>query len=1182
MSNQNINQIHQSVLTKLNSVRRKWRWLLLSENLLIWVSTVALVLVIILLCFQLPLNYLMRIGVLTVSTLFILYITMRILVKPLIRRLSYSTVAAHLEKAYPNIENRVVSTVQLRQNLEDNRLGYATEFIEELISQTHRDVENIESKKIFHTEYTKIKRNAGITVIAVGIFALANLLLPSSLKGITRTFESLPKTAQLGLTVLIEEVQPGNIQVKQGENVTISAKVSGHLDAPVNLFYRVAQTNQEFQDNPTSDENSDVVEMNELENSDPLTWQSLSMVRESIDTPYIATLQNLSRSLQYYITAKDVQSPNYNIVVGFEPLVKSFQIELNYPSYTQLPTKKLQPNIGDIQTLFGTEIIYTGEGNKPLSDANLIFEDIDPVQLDIQNESVIHGSFLAEQANRYHIELLDRNNLTNTEPVSYTLDIYKDFPPNVSIIEPGKDLVLDDDMLVELKVEATDDYGIQILELVYGIQKENAVQESVTLKQIPSNTTPIQSSLFLTYNWDIDPIGLFPGESLSYYVQAIDIDDVSGPNIGKSRTYTLRFPTLDELYDNLSAEQESEQIGIDELFDDQTEATGMVENILDKIRKFRDFSITDKKQMQQVIETQKEIERKANELISQMQQTTAEMEKNQLFDPETIQQYQELQELMKEALSKEHQELLKKLSEALAEQQLTEQERELSDANFNQEQFQQQLERMKSLYEQLILQQKLEAAAKQAQALADQQQELLDSIKNLTSQTTTKPPDNQTSKLNNAAMNEDRIQQDSDNLSKKLDTLGNEMSDLAESKEDAPPQLQKVADELKRLNQYTQDQKLSENLQQTSTNLRNADQADAMETGSEAEQTMTELAQGLDNAMEFMEGSNADQALTAMQEAVTSGLYLSHLHEKIIDNTKKLIVTTPDEYIESEILQLQELAAGEIGAAKSIEQLADKLWELGKQQMEVDPKIVWQLNSAGDALNRAARALEDRQATLALPIQRSGLADLNQAVFDLLTALAQMNQQMGAGGLQSMLEQLQQLAQSQEQLNEMAQTLSKQMREQGQTPGLQQRLDRLASQQQLIREATERLAEIADKAAEMLGSLKDVAEEMAEVEQNLQKGILNEDVIDQQERIVTRMLDSLKSLHQRDLGRRRKAQVAEKNITPPQDVPPLHPELLEYVRKLETTPNAKELENIPFQYREQLRQYFKALSRKTQ
>lgn len=1170
MSNQDINKNYQSILSKLNAVRRNWRCLLICEHLLILLSALALVSTFVLICFQFPLPYIIRISIVTLSTILVIYLTIRILIRPLLRKLTYPTVAAYLEKTYTNIENRILSAVQLKPILEDNKFGYAKEFVEQLIIQTYSDIENIKSNKIFSNEFSKIKRNAGFTAIALGIFLLSYFFLPTSLKGITQTFESIPKTAQNGFTIQIEDVQPGNIQIKQDDDVRITALVSGHLDAPVNVFYQVAHTKSN-----TESENIDTP------STDIKEWQTLSMTRESIDSPYTATLQSVNRSLQYYISTKDVNSPQYEITVGHDPLVKSFQVQINYPEYTQLPPKILDQNIGDIRTLYGSEIVFSGSSNKSLSDANLVFEDLEPVKLEIQENTTINGSFIAKQADRYNIQLLDTDNLTNAEPLIYTLDIYKDTPPQVAIIDPGEDRVLDDDMLLELKVETTDDYGIQAVELVYAIQKENATDQTVTLKRIPSDISPPQSSMFLTYTWDIDPIGLFPGESISYYVQAIDTDNVSGPNIGKSLTYILRFPTLDELYDELSADQETEQTDIDELFEEQTEATGAVDRILDKIRKFREFSITDKKQMQQVIETQKDIEQKANELISKMQQTTSEMEKNQLFDPETIQKYQELQELMKEALSEEHQELLKKLSEALAQQELSEQERAATEANFNQEQFQQQLERLKSLYQQLILQQKLEASARQAQALAEEQKQLIDSIDQPTEEINQDTSDAQTAKLNDAANNEDRIQKDSRNLSEKLDNLGNEMNELFESQDNAAPQLKKIADEVKRLNQYTRDEKLPNNLQQTSKNLRNAEQQKAVETGRNAEQTMTELAQGLDNAMEFFEGANSNEALTAMKEAVKSGLSLSHLHEKVIDNTRELVTTNPSDYIGSEILQLQQLAADELSAAKGIEQLADKLWELGKQQMQVDPKIVWQMNSGSDALRRAARALEDRQAMLAIPIQQSGLADINQAVFDLLTAISQMNQQMGAGGLENMMEQLQQLAQSQEQLNQMAQTLRQQMRERGQTPGLQQRLDRLASQQQMIREATERLAEIAEKAAEILGSLENVAEEMKDVERKLEEGVLNDEVINQQERIVTRMLDSLKSLHQRDLGRKRKAQVAKKSTPTAQDIPPLHPELLKIVRKLETTPNAKEFENIPFQYREQLRQYFKALSTKT-
>lgn len=1197
-------QVYQTIIDKLNAVRRNWRWLIFSERLLKSLSILTIALTVVLLIFQLPLNPILHSLLLVVYIGFGVYMTLRVLIIPLTRKLTYSKVAAFLETFYPSIENRILSSIQLRPTLDENRLGYATDFIERLILQTQDDIVKIKSATIFQNEFKRIRVNSLFAVSGLALLILANFMLPSSLNGFTRTIESIPIKPSDGFAASIEDVSPGNIQIKRGEDITVTAKVNGHLDAPVAIYYQLSEMikTESSDDNDTKVHDEINGNVGDAEgqlphDSDPDRWQSIQMNRNANQTLYTATIEQIDRSIQYYVSTKDVTSTHFQITVNEEPIVKTFQLELTYPPYTQLPSQQLDTNVGDVEVLHGTQITFTGVSNKPLSEAHLIFQDSDPVNINVEDGTNMKGSFIAEQASTYHIRIQDEHGLSNKVPLTYTLNVFKDAAPQVDIIEPGKDLVLDTDLIVSLKVDATDDYGLQNVQLVYRIQKDDFNPIKTTLKHVPHNTSPPLTTQFLTYAWDITPIGLFPGETLSYYVQATDTDDVSGPNIGKSRTYTLRFPTLDELYEDIAAEQETEQQSLDEIYDEQAEATSAVENILEKLRKFKDLSLTDEKLLKQVVESQKQIEEKAKDLIDSMQQTTTDMEKNELFEPETIQKYQELQELMKEALTEEQREILKQLGEALAKQELSQQESDLAQANFNQEQFQQQLERLKSLYEQLILQQKLEAAAKQAQQLAEQQKTLMDSIDTAVSENTEAMQDavgsdaqtedssetalSDKSKMNDAAQKEDMIKKETDKLSDKLESIGNELAETAKSQENTAPQIQKVADEINRLNQYTKDQQLPDNLQSTSQSLRNENRQQALETGREAEQTMTELAQGLDNALEFMEGSNSEQALAAMNEAVKSSLYYSHLHEKVIEQTEGLTISSLEEYVPSEIKRLQELAAKELSASQGISQIAEDLWELGKQQIEVDPKIVWRLNASSDALGRAARALEDREASLALPIQRTGLADINQAIFDMLDAMANMNQQMGAGGLQNMLEQLQQLAQSQEQLNDMAERLSQQMREQGRTPSLQQRLERIASQQQLIREATERLSKIADEASDILGSLQNVAEEMENVETKLKQGDLDEDVVEQQKRILTRMLDSLKSLEKRDVGRRRKAQVAKKPSTPVQDVPPLHPDLLEYVRKLDIAPNAKEFENIPYQYREQLRQYFKALSEKT-
>ena len=1213
MDRKNVNQAYENLIARLHTARRHWWWLTLSESLLKCVGVLTLimvgVLVILNVSFQIgqaPFLRWVRIGILLLSIGVAVYIVIRSLIVPLSKRFTDAAVASRIEatqgQSELTSENRILSAVQLWKHLTDNRLGYAPEFIEHLIIQTDQDMEHIQRKAVFQTEFRKIKQNAGIAVAGVGLLLITHLLLPNAFNGFAMTFQTLPQTLPTGQGILkkaiqITEVQPGNTQVERGTDVNVAAKVSGHIGAPATLYYRIGNGHAQ----PSTAE-----------------WQSIPMDRASdqqVPSPaasYHLTLENVTRPLQYYISVEEVTSPQYQVTISDEPIVTQFQYRLNYPAYTRLQSQTFPANTGDIQTLFGTELVFMGESNKPLEAASLAFEESDDValeitaqhltepqrkqletewQADIRRETqgpptdqtepqgtiktpqTMRGSFIAQQSGNYRIQITDVEGFTNRDPINYTLTVFNDAAPEVNIVSPARDTVLDNAMLIDLKVEATDDYGIEALQLVYRVEAEGAEEVNVPLKRWGVENAPVRRSVSVAYRWDVDPIGIFPGETLAYYVQALDNDDVSGPNIGKSPTYTLRFPSLSELYDSVAAEQETEQRGLEELVDEQADATGLIDTLLGKIRKSQELTFNDENLMQQVLENQKQIEQTAKQLVEDMQQTAEEMEEKQLFDTETIQKYQELQKLMEQALSEEHKEILRKLSEALARQQVSEQEKSMMEANLSQEQFLQQLERAKSLYEQILLQQELEAAAKQAEALAEQQKELMDTLE-------TSP---QSEPANELAEKEDRVGEEFGKLSENLDELGTEMKALAENKENAPPQIDRLADEIKRLNQFAKDHNLPADLQETSENLRSGQNREALESGREAEQTLTELAQGLDNALEFMEGANANETLTAMREAVQSGLHLSHLHEEVLTKTNDLIIAGQTEtYMPSEILQLQNLAGDELSTAEGIAQLANKLWELGNRQMEVPPKVVWHLNASNDALSRAARALEDRQPNLAMPIQRTALADLNQAIFELLDAMAQMNQQMGASGMENMLEQLQQLAESQEQLNQMAQNLSQQMREQGQTPGFEQMMRQLAAQQQLIREATERLAERAEQMAQMLGSLDEVAEDMTEVEQALRQGELDEQVLNRQEQILTRMLDSLKSLQKRDVGKQRKAEVAKKPETPAEEVPPLHPELLEIVQKLEATPHAKELEDIPFQYREQLRRYFKALSQKTQ
>ena len=1157
MSNGTTDERYQEIINRLQLLRTQWRLLLISHSFLGWFAVTSISLATALVADSLmELPSLLRIGLLLLWLGITVYSAFRHLMRPNFQRLSNNRVAAYVDVSNSEFENRYLSAVQLEPEMKANSFGYALRFIEKLTQQAHQSLDRIEPKRVFEKELIKLKKNGGIAAGALVLLILVSVIFPTALQNFVQAFNEFPTPPQEVLVAQIDEIEPGNTLVQSGEDITISAKVIGHLGVPVHLYYHAIHAQ-----NPPNQRTEQPVPSSD-------TWRSILMEQNDTEASYHIKLKNVTQSMEYYIGAKDAESARYQITVAHEPIVSRFQLELSFPRYTQLSPQVLEENIGDISALNGTGVQFDGESNKPLASATLIFEESPAVKLKVLEDNQLVGSFIVQHSEKYHIELIDADGISNSQPIVYTIHTIKDAVPKIEIVEPGKDVTLDDTMTVNLQIDVEDDYGAQEISLVYRVEGQNTSDTIVSLKTFE----PPQTTAYIEFGWDIDSIGIFPEDVVTYHVEAIDSDNVTGPNVGKSNTYSIRFPSVAELYEAVEAEQEFEQHGVEALYSKQSEVTATINDLLEKIRKSQQFTLKDEKLVQQVFETQKRIEQTSKDLIEDMEQTAEQMEKNQLFDLQTVQKYQELRELMEQALSETHKELLRKLSEALQQRQLSEQEKKLMETNFNQEQFLQQLDRLKELYQQVILEQQLEGAAKRAMDLAKRQKLLMDAVKDSINKT------NQHSegikmRSENLAAQENRVLEGLASLHDKLDELGVQMSTRAN--------LQRVADEIKRLNQTAREQEIAQKLQSAGSEIRRSRMQAAMVPGQQAQQGLNELAQGLENAMEFM-GANADEALAAMREAVRDGLYLSHLHEEVIDGTDELLDWGHGRYIEREIKRLQRLSASELSIASGINDLASRLWDLGKEQMQIDLRIVLGLRAASDAFERSARALEDRKPSLATPIQKQGLADLNEAILDLIKAIDQMNQQMGMAGMQSMLEQLQEMAQNQQNLNEMAQNLHEQMRQQGRTPELEQLINRLAYEQQMIREATERLTEMMGKMSQVLGDLNSVSEEMKEVEAELQRGNLNQRVLEKQRRILTRMLESSKSLQKRELRKMRKGETAKKPTDSMTDAPPLDSKLLEQIHQIESDLKSYGREGIPLQYRGLIEQYFKALSRQTQ
>jgi len=136
---------------------------------------------------------------------------------------------------------------------------------------------------------------------------------------------------------------------------------------------------------------------------------------------------------------------------------------------------------------------------------------------------------------------------------------------------------------------------------------------------------------------------------------------------------------------------------------------------------------------------------------------------------------------------------------------------------------------------------------------------------------------------------------------------------------------------------------------------------------------------------------------------------------------------------------------------------------------------------------------------------------------------------------------------------------------------------RLAAEQRKLEELLEQIVEESRGAGELLGRLDDITEEMEEVARRLEEGELDSELLQREERILSRMLESQRSLHRRDYKKERVGTTAG-------DVRALGS------GKLEGELDRREMllkmirrgmrEKGPAEYEELIRMYFRALSRK--
>lgn len=898
-----------------------------------------------------------------------------------------------------------------------------------------------------------------------------------------------------------------------------------------------------------------------LEACDVLLFQNDTYVRSVRMTQkadsFKAELNDIRQNMTYRLHGKplyDLHLANllvsdfFTIDVKRPPRISQMDLRLYPPAYSNLEPVQLERNVGDITALPGTEVHVKILADKPVREAVIAFRSGRVDSLDIRGEQ-LNGTFSIREADSYTIRLVDEEQLRNREPIVYGISVLPDRDPFVDIVSPGQDVESPLDVKMQVQVEARDDFGIDRIFLLYRYVRQNGQDEDSTwnsrlLNNFSGNKR--QAEAYHLFDFDRMPISF--NDAIAYYAMAYDNNDISGPGVGKSAIYYIRFPSIDEIFDSFAEEEAEEVERLDDVVTESENLKKDLEELNRDLKREQKLDWETQQQIEETVKKQKDLQKKLEDIQKELQDLVENLDRNNLISQDVLEKYMQIQELFREMVSPELLNSLQKLQDSLEKPDSRQVQRALEQFRQNQEVFKENVERTLELLKQVQLEQKMDQLVHQAEQLLEQQNKINEALK-------------EENKADAGQVSDQLEQQKSglENLERSLENL---------LREPRMNEFEQASEILEKVDHDIEDSKLSEQMNNLADQISRSDFTDSEQKSRKMSNTMQSMVSELQSAQQNLQQQHKQQVQKEMAAALKKMLELSFDQEKIRENTR-----SSSQFSDA----LQEMNREQGKLTENFQKLLSSIVELSRKTFFLDPSMNKALGKARNNMMESMGHLGERRKGQASRSQQKAMEGLNEAARGMQNALSQMSGASSGTGFEQFMEQLQKMSGMQGQINEGTMSMFPGEGNQGQMSMQQQaEMRRLAQQQKALQQALEEMAGQMDNRGDVLGRLGELGGEMEEVVEDLLSMKVDRKTIDRQRQILSRMLDAQKSVREREYSKKRKAERAGDYIArDPGD--PVNMEDQKFKVLQEALKRALN-EGYGPDYQELIEQYFKSLT----
>ncbi|HEY2377029.1 MAG TPA: Ig-like domain-containing protein [Gemmatimonadaceae bacterium] len=424
------------------------------------------------------------------------------------------------------------------------------------------------------------------------------------------------------------------------------------------------------------------------------------------------------------------------------PFVGAISMHATYPEYLGRAPEGLP--VGEpARVPQGTIVEISGRASTELKGVRLV-NPKNSIELH-PNGHAFSGRFTATQTAKWNWSAVGPFGPISDVPLPLELEVVPDSAPRVELVSPAADTLVAGGDRIPLRLTVSDDHGIARVELQSWKQGNGAQQPMLVQMLSGPQSTLWNGSAML----DLAPRELQPGDAL--HVKVVAIDNSPWAQKGESRELLLKIPTMEErramardAADSAVREAQATataQRALEQRTDDAARDRGQRAN---GTRNGDNASSSESKanggqqgsmsyeaaeQARAVAKEQRALTDRVKNLEEQAKSLEQQLKQAGALDTSLARQLRDAQELLRQALTPELMEQMKKLEDA-AQQLSGDQARQaMKDLAAMQQRLREQLEKSAEMLKRAAFEGAMQTLKDEAKDIADRERKLADSAK---------------------------------------------------------------------------------------------------------------------------------------------------------------------------------------------------------------------------------------------------------------------------------------------------------------------------------------------------------------------------------------------------------------------------------------------------------------------